>query len=143
MISMGNSLPSLRRPMSSIPVPICCARASAAERMPSAMSRSAKPSGMMFLTFCPTSSSRLYPNCFSACTFSRTISPAMVHDHHGIRSGFQQPTIAALHLCQMRFGVPAHADVADGRGDQDSFGAFERAQHDLDGKLAAVFAPRR
>src|SRR5208282_753203 len=26
-------------------------------------------------TFWPTSSSRLYPNCFSACTFSRTISP--------------------------------------------------------------------
>ena len=58
MISMGNSLPSLRRPESSMPVPICCASASAAERVPSAISRSAKPSGMMLLTFCPTSSSR-------------------------------------------------------------------------------------
>ena len=54
MISMGNSLPSLRRPVSSIPVPICCASASAAVRGPSAISRSAKPSGMMFFTFCPT-----------------------------------------------------------------------------------------
>ena len=56
-------------------MPICCASASAAVRVPSAISRSAKPSGMMFFTFCPTSSSRRYPNCFSACTFSRTISP--------------------------------------------------------------------
>ena len=28
--------------------------------------RSAKPSGMMLITFCPSSSSRRYPNCFSA-----------------------------------------------------------------------------
>ena len=76
MISIGNSVPSLRRPLSSIPVPICCASASAALRVPSAIRRSAKPSGMMFLTCCPTSSSRLYPTCFSAWTFSRTISPA-------------------------------------------------------------------
>ena len=57
-------------------MPICCAKASAALRVPSAMIRSAKPSGMMFFTFCPTSSSRLYPSSFSARTFSKTISPA-------------------------------------------------------------------
>src|SRR6202043_1625001 len=56
------------------PVPICCASASAALRVPSAISRSAKPSGIMFFTLCPTSSSRRYPNCFSAWTFSKTIS---------------------------------------------------------------------
>jgi hypothetical protein len=43
MISIGNSVPSLRGATSSIPVPIWVARASAAERRPSAMSRSAKP----------------------------------------------------------------------------------------------------
>ncbi len=48
--SIGNSLPSLRRPESSMPVPICWARASSAERRSSAISRSAKPSGMMFVT---------------------------------------------------------------------------------------------
>src|SRR5580692_2975804 len=37
-------------------------------------------------------------------------------------------------------GLP-HADVADRRGHQNSFGTFERAQHDLDGKLAAILAP--
>ncbi len=37
--------------------------------------------------------------------------------------------------------VLAHADVADGCRDQDSLGAFERAEHDLDRKLAAILAP--
>jgi hypothetical protein len=59
MISIGNSVPSLRSATSSIPLPICWARASAAERRSSAMIRSAKPSGMMFVTGWPTSSSRL------------------------------------------------------------------------------------
>ena len=76
MISMGNSLPSFRRPLSSMPVPICCASASAAVRVPSAISRSAKPSGMMSFTFRPMSSSRRYPNCFSAWAFNRTIFPS-------------------------------------------------------------------
>ena len=75
MISIGNSLPSLRRPVSSIPVPICCARASAVDRVPSAIRRSANPLGMMVFTCCPRSSSRRYPNSFSARTFRRTISP--------------------------------------------------------------------
>ena len=40
----------------------------------------------------------------------------------------------------MSFRRLAHADVADRRCHQDSFGAFKRAQHDLDGKLAAILA---
>ena len=60
-----------------------------------------------------------------------------------IRGGFEQPAVAAFHLRQMFFRVLAHADVADGGRDQDAFGAFERTQHDLDGKLAAILASPR
>jgi hypothetical protein len=66
MISMGNSLPSFRRPDELDPRADLLRQRLAALRVPSAISRSAKPSGMMFFTFCPTSSSRRYPNCFSA-----------------------------------------------------------------------------
>src|SRR5664280_2969431 len=45
-------------------------------------------------------------------------------------------------LVLQSFHILAHADVADGRSHQDSFGAFQRAQHDLDRKLAAILAPR-
>ena len=68
---------------------------------------------------------------------------ALVHHHHRIRRRLQQPAVAALHLRQMLFRSLAHADVADRRRHQDAFGAFQRAQHDLDRKLAAVLAPRR
>ena len=57
MSSIGNALPSLRFPISSSLMPICCASASAVDRVPSASRRSVKPCGMMFVTFCPTSSS--------------------------------------------------------------------------------------
>ena len=41
--------------------------------------------------------------------------------------------VQLLHLLQkMRFGLLAHADVADRRRHQDALGAFQRAQHDLD-----------
>ena len=58
MISIGNSLPSLRRPRAR-----CRCRSAGPARLPpsvvpSAISRSAKPSGMMFVTFWPSSSSR-------------------------------------------------------------------------------------
>ena len=68
---------------------------------------------------------------------------ALVHHHHRIRRRLQQPAVPALHLRQMLFRRLAHADVADRRRHQDAFGAFQRAQHDLDRKLAAVLAPRR
>ena len=51
-------------------------------------------------------------------------------------------TIQLLHLLQqVRFGLLAGGDVADGRGHQNSLGAFQRAQHDLDRKLAAILPP--
>ncbi len=66
---------------------------------------------------------------------------ARVHHHHGVGRRFQQPAVSAFHLRQMLFRVLAHADVADRRCYQRAFRAFERAQHDLDGKLAAILAP--
>src|SRR6202795_185475 len=38
----------------------------------------------------------------------------------------------------MLFRSLAHADVPDCRSDQDSFGAFQRAQHNLDWKLTSI-----
>ena len=48
---------------------------------------------------------------------------------------------SALHLRQMLFRRLVHADVADRCRHQNSFGAFQRAQHDLDGKLGSVLPP--
>src|ERR1700687_4633767 len=66
---------------------------------------------------------------------------ALVHHHHRIRSRLQAPAVPAPHLRQMLFRGLAHADVADRRRYQDSFGALQRAEHDLDRKLAAILAP--
>ena len=41
----------------------------------------------------------------------------------------------------MRFRIFAHADVPDRRRHQDAFGAFERAQHDLNRKLTSIPSP--
>ena len=41
----------------------------------------------------------------------------------------------------MCFGLLANADVSDRCGHQNSFGAFQWAQHDLDWKFAAVLSP--
>src|ERR1700688_5235073 len=41
----------------------------------------------------------------------------------------------------MRFGRFSHADVADRRRHQNSLGAFQRAQHDLDRKFASILPP--
>ena len=67
--------------------------------------------------------------------------PTRVHHYHRIRSRLQQPAVPALHLRQMFFRILAHADVADRRRHQDSIGAVQRAQHDLDRKFASVLAP--
>ncbi len=64
----------------------------------------------------------------------------MIHHHHAIGGCFHEAAVSALHLRQVLFSIFAHGDVADCRGDQDTLGAFERAEHDLDGKLASVFA---
>lgn len=55
--STGKLLPSFRRATSSNPIPICRASAPTGLRVPSAIERSAKPSGMILVTGCPTSSS--------------------------------------------------------------------------------------
>src|ERR1700726_3258874 len=41
----------------------------------------------------------------------------------------------------MLFGLFAFGDVPDGCRYQDPLGAFERTQHDLDGKLASILSP--
>src|ERR1700674_3577825 len=64
---------------------------------------------------------------------------ALVHHHHRIRGRLQQPSVPAFHLRQMLFRSFAHTDVADRCRHQDSFGAFQRAQHDLDRKVASIF----
>jgi hypothetical protein len=61
MISIGNSLPSLRRAVSSIPVPICCASASsagAARFIGDQPLRKTLAGMMLNLTLCPSNSSR-------------------------------------------------------------------------------------
>ena len=68
---------------------------------------------------------------------------ALVHHHHRVRRRFQQPAVSAFHLRQVLVGSLADADVADRRRHQGPFGAFQRTQHDLDRKLAAIFAQRR
>src|ERR1700731_691885 len=67
--------------------------------------------------------------------------PGLVHHHHRVRRRLQQPAVPALHLRQMLFRILAHADVANRGGHQDSLGAFQRAQHDLDWKLTSILPP--
>ena len=98
MISIGNSLPSLRRPMSSMPVPICWASASSAERRSSAISRSAKPSGMMFVTCWPTSSSRLVAELLLGLHVEQDDLAGLVDHDHRVGRRLEQPAVPALHL---------------------------------------------
>ena len=65
---------------------------------------------------------------------------ALVHDHHRIWRGFEQPTIAAFHLREMFISGFAHADIANGGGDQDAFGAFERTQHDFNWEFGFILS---
>ena len=67
--------------------------------------------------------------------------PGLVDHHHRIWSRLQQPAVSALHLRQMPLRGLAHADVADRRRHQDSLGAFEWTQHDLDWKLTSILPP--
>src|SRR5580698_9548559 len=67
--------------------------------------------------------------------------PTLVHHYHGIGRRFEQSAVPALHLRQMLFGSLAHADVANCRRHERAFGAVERTQHDLDGKLGSIPSP--
>ncbi len=141
MISMGKSLPSFRRPVSSIPVPICCASASSDGPQSVGDQPLRKTFGndvlhLLAHQFVAAVAELLFRLNIQQHDFSRR-----VHHHHGVRRRFEQPAVPAFHLRQVLFRSLAHADVADRRRDQNSFGAFERAQHDLDGKVAAIFPP--
>ena len=100
MISIGNSLPSLRRPESPMPVPICCARASAAERRPSAISRSAKPSGMMLVTCWPIELVARIAELLLGLEVQQDDLAGPVDHDHGVRRSFEQPAVAALHCAR-------------------------------------------
>ena len=65
--------------------------------------------------------------------------PALIHQHHRVRSRLQETAVAGFQLRQMSRGLPAHADVADRRRHHDSIGAVHGAQHDLDRELASIF----
>ena len=60
----------------------------------------------------------------------------------GERGGTSAHTLLQLGVegTDLLLGRLAHADVADGRGDEDALGALERAEHDLDRELGAVLA---
>ncbi len=141
MSSIGNSLPSLRRPISSSPVPICLH-----QRLGVAAGVVGdEPLGEAF----GNDGRDLLPQEFVAHIAELPLRldihqhdvAAPVHHDHRIRRRLEQTAILAFHLRQMTIGGFAHGDVADRRRHQDALGAFERAEHELDRKLAAVLAP--
>ena len=66
---------------------------------------------------------------------------ALVHHHHRIRSRLQQAPVSAFHLHQMFFSRLPHRNITNGCGDKYPFRIFQRAQHDLNGKLASILTP--
>ena len=124
MISIGNSLPSLRRPDSSMPVPICCASASSvgAQRVGD------QPFGEALGNDVRDLLAEQLVAAVAELLFGLHVEQddlaGLVHHHHGVGRRLEQAAIAALHLRQMLLGVLAHADVADRRGHQDAFGAL-------------------
>ena len=141
MISIGNSLPSLRRPVSSIPVPICCANASSADRRPSAISRSAKAFRNDVLHLLPYELIAAVSELLLGLKIQKNDFSALVHHHHRIGSCFQQPAVPALHLLQMLFRILALADIRDHAENQKAFTRVDRVQGHLDGKFAPILAP--
>ena len=141
MISIGKALPSLRRPVSSMPVPICWARASSAERRSSASSRSAKPSGNDVRDLLPDELVAAVAELLLGLEVEQDDLAGLVDDDDRVRGRLEQPAVASLHVGQVQLGRLADADVADGRRDEDALGALERAEHDLDREGAAVLAP--
>src|SRR3954462_2243805 len=79
-ISIGNSLPSLRRPVSSIPPPISCASAPSLNRRSSATSRSAKPSGMRHLL--PEQLVAVVAELLLGLQIQQHDPAVLVHHHH-------------------------------------------------------------
>jgi hypothetical protein len=106
MISMGNSLPSLRRPVSSIPVPICCASASSAERRAVGDQPFGETLGNDVLHFLAQKLVAAIAELLFRLKVQQNDLAALVHHHHRIGSRFQQPAVSALHLRQMAFRRP-------------------------------------
>ena len=118
MISMGNSLPSLRRPDEFD---------AGADLLRQGLGGGAGAVGdQPFGEALGNDVLDLLPDQFIAAVAELLLRlhvqqddfSARVHHHHGVRSGFQQPAVSAFHLRQMLFRVLAHADVADGRRHQ-------------------------
>ncbi len=65
---------------------------------------------------------------------------ALIDDDHGIGRRLHEAAIPALHLRNNFLGILARADVAYCGRDENSLVAFERTEHDLDRKFAAVAA---
>ena len=101
MISMGNSLPSFRSPISSIPVPICCASASAA--------RPGSVRDQPFRKTLRNNARHLLAQKFIAAVAKLLLRlgiqqdnlPVLIHHHHSIWSRLQKPPVSGLHLHQM------------------------------------------
>ena len=76
LISIGNSVPSRRRPSSSRPEPIVrtCGSAKNACRWPGCLGR--MRTGISCSTVCPSSSARVYPNRRSVCALTMTMRPS-------------------------------------------------------------------
>ncbi len=79
-----------------MPVPICWARASAADRRSSAMSRSAKPSGMMLVTGCPTKFVALIAEPLLGLHVEQDDVAGLVDHDHRVGSRFEQPAVLGL-----------------------------------------------
>ena len=98
----------LAPPVSSIPVPICCASASSADRRSSAISRSAKPSGNDVLDLLPEQLVAAVAELLLGLHVQQHDLAVLVHDHHRVRGRLQQPAVSALHLRQELLRLLAH-----------------------------------
>ena len=142
MISIGNSLPSLRRPISSMPVPICCASASSGEAqvvgdqpfgealrddVRDLLARAARRGGSRTASR-PGRSAGRSRRPGSPPPSRRAPPPAA--------RGSGPPSAPGASSAALRTLMSRIAAVTRVR-----LGAFQRAQHDLDRELAAVLAP--
>ncbi len=105
---MGNSLPSLRRPVSSIPVPICCASASSADAGTVGNDPFREAFGDDVLHLLPDQFVAAVAKLFFRLNIQQNNLSAHVDHHHGIGSRFQQAAVPAFHLRQMGFRSLAH-----------------------------------
>ena len=126
-----------------MPVPICCASASAAVRVLSEY----QPLGEADRDDVGDLLSEQFVAAVAELLLGLKVEEndlAVLVDHdHRVRRRFEEAAVATLHLRQMFLCLLAHADVANCRGHQDALVVFQRAQHDLDGKRVAVLAPCR